>query len=165
MVTISVLVYFFVAWLQLSWWVHIQHWQVKQVNSLRRQRGQVLTANNSTSLFLPIYSLKAETRGIWVVPAAMFRWNTKIIFLIVLLSPHQGSKLLHFICQRSHTYMMIKKGNGLTLFQPFLHFVPALHPRRLLFNPIWSLIPGIAWLSSVSCSNRLTTSCLYGYAS
>ena len=45
-----------------------------------------------------------------------------------------------------------------------LHSVPTPPPRHLLFNSswFWNVIPGISWASesSVSCSNRLTTSLL-----
>ena len=107
-------------------------WHMTQVNALGRQHGQELIANSSTtgvqicsfteictglycllltSTVIPPsslssvwpYCLKIEYRCAGVIPAARSQWKNNIAFLVLLLHPHQSSKLIHFICQWYHT--------------------------------------------------------------
>ena len=76
------------------------------------------------------------------------------IALIFLLCPHQGSMVVHFICQWSHT----SHGDTSSSFLSVL-FLLCIKMSPLPLILIWGLIPGITWAleSSVSCSIRLKT--------
>ena len=110
------------------WWVHMQHWQVTQVNSLSRQHGQELSASSLTS---------GVQRCSFSVTCPGFHHLMVTSSDNPAVSSSRVQTCPFYLPVVSHFPWWSRQKHGLTLFHLFLHLLPALYPRRLLFNSSW----------------------------